>query len=452
MNTYNPWEVKSVQAFLSLKCPECIFTSKHEKLFQEHAVKNHPLSKALYDNTIFNDSTMRKEFNDKFLSKINAKTIDFEENPDDPEEITEYTLKKENVKKKRKLNNSLKGLRCKICDMIFVQEQFLIKHIEDSHSEGNTVYVNPNIKSEEPDIPIEIYQCSVCNDQFKSVAGVTFHLSTVHEGNKPNTCSDCDYSHKKMNVLKNHIESVHELIRREECEFCESRFVNKSSLRNHINAIHKKKKPFKCSQCDASYVMKSILNSHIEAVHEGKKPNKCSVCDYSCHQKSTLKRHIASVHEKKKPFKCCICSKTFALKQMVAKHFKTVHVGEKPYSCDCGSTFSSHANLKQHINTVHEDNKPHCCSLCPLSFLFPKDLKRHISEVHEKKRPYSCEECDTKFSNKGNFNAHMKKVHTNQDESETMIVVDPSMQDRINDMFLESIKMKGESKKEVYLV
>merc|ERR1740129_2204405 len=101
---------------------------------------------------------------------------------------------------------------CKICDMIFVQEQFLIKHIEDSHNEGNTVYVNPNVKSEEADIPIEIYQCSVCNDQFKSVAGVTFHLSTVHEGNKPNTCSDCDYSHKKMNVLKNHIESVHELI------------------------------------------------------------------------------------------------------------------------------------------------------------------------------------------------------------------------------------------------
>ena len=137
---------------------------------------------------------------------------------------------------------------------------------------------------------------------------------------------------------------------------------------------------------------------------------------------------------------------------MVAKHFKTVHVGEKPYSCDCGSTFSSHANLKQHINTVHEDNKPHCCSVCPLSFLFPKDLKRHVDEVHERKRPYSCDECDTKFSNKGNFNAHMKKVHTNQDENETMIVVDPSMQDRINDMFLESIKIKGESKKEVYLV
>ena len=48
MTTENPWKVDSVQAFSYLKCPECIFDSKEEDAFQDHAVENHPLSLALF--------------------------------------------------------------------------------------------------------------------------------------------------------------------------------------------------------------------------------------------------------------------------------------------------------------------------------------------------------------------------------------------------------------------
>ena len=44
----NPWQVDSVEAFTYLKCPECIFDAKEEKMFQNHAVENHPLSKVLF--------------------------------------------------------------------------------------------------------------------------------------------------------------------------------------------------------------------------------------------------------------------------------------------------------------------------------------------------------------------------------------------------------------------
>ena len=40
----NPWDVDSLQAFLTLKCPECDFCTDVETLFQAHAVANHPLS------------------------------------------------------------------------------------------------------------------------------------------------------------------------------------------------------------------------------------------------------------------------------------------------------------------------------------------------------------------------------------------------------------------------
>ena len=55
MNTVqleNPWKVESIQNFMCLKCPECTFFTKEEKDFEIHAVKNHPLSAALFDKTM----------------------------------------------------------------------------------------------------------------------------------------------------------------------------------------------------------------------------------------------------------------------------------------------------------------------------------------------------------------------------------------------------------------
>ena len=48
MTTTNPWQVDSIQAFSFLKCPECIFDTKEEELFQDHAIENHPLSFVLF--------------------------------------------------------------------------------------------------------------------------------------------------------------------------------------------------------------------------------------------------------------------------------------------------------------------------------------------------------------------------------------------------------------------
>ena len=47
----NPWQVDSLEEFAYLKCPECIFNTKKEDIFQDHAVKNHPLSHVLFGTT-----------------------------------------------------------------------------------------------------------------------------------------------------------------------------------------------------------------------------------------------------------------------------------------------------------------------------------------------------------------------------------------------------------------
>ena len=47
-NMKNPWQVKSIEDFYCLKCPECEFNSKEEDTFQDHAVLNHPMSAVLF--------------------------------------------------------------------------------------------------------------------------------------------------------------------------------------------------------------------------------------------------------------------------------------------------------------------------------------------------------------------------------------------------------------------
>ena len=52
MSTENPWKVDNIKAFSFLNCPECSFKIKDENSFQNHAVKNHPLSSVLFDGKL----------------------------------------------------------------------------------------------------------------------------------------------------------------------------------------------------------------------------------------------------------------------------------------------------------------------------------------------------------------------------------------------------------------
>ena len=44
----NPWLVENIQEFSFLNCPECAFKVKDEDKFQDHAVRNHSQSSALF--------------------------------------------------------------------------------------------------------------------------------------------------------------------------------------------------------------------------------------------------------------------------------------------------------------------------------------------------------------------------------------------------------------------
>ena len=66
----NPWQVKSIQEFSFLKCPECAFDSKEEDTFQDHAIENHPLKSEVRIGSLFGQ-IQRTEF---FFIEVKAIT------------------------------------------------------------------------------------------------------------------------------------------------------------------------------------------------------------------------------------------------------------------------------------------------------------------------------------------------------------------------------------------
>ena len=67
----NPWQVDSIQAFLCFKCPECIFNTKKEDIFEDHAIENHPLSLVLFSKTIKEEIEIENIFLSTETSSLN---------------------------------------------------------------------------------------------------------------------------------------------------------------------------------------------------------------------------------------------------------------------------------------------------------------------------------------------------------------------------------------------
>ena len=75
MMANNPWIADNLQAFLFLNCPECAFKTKKQTFFQNHAIRNHPLSCVFFTDT--NESEfLDSDCIDKTLEEIMYPEVD----------------------------------------------------------------------------------------------------------------------------------------------------------------------------------------------------------------------------------------------------------------------------------------------------------------------------------------------------------------------------------------
>ena len=282
----NPWHVDSIQEYSCLKCPECMFFTKEEFNFKDHATENHPLSFMLFG---------------KFEKEEEIKII-----ADSPAHERNNSRKGAS---KSDHSNSVherkKPYECSICSDTFSLKKGLKTHLASIH-EG-----------------IKPFECSVCFKRFVGNSKLRKHFSSVHEG-KNFECSLCDAKFSRQGNLKGHFESIHEGIKPFSCEKCDMNFAQKSNLKTHIAKYH----PVGISNEDKTTFTKDSTGKYA-----------CSICDNNYPFISYLKRHMKKYHpeiilnEDKKVFtkettekySCSMCDKSYPFLSYLKRHMKQTH-------------------------------------------------------------------------------------------------------------------------------
>ena len=235
--------------------------------------------------------------------------------------------------------------------------------------------------------------CNLCSITFSRKWSLKHHISTIHDGNKPNTkyqCEVCQQNFKCKRVLTVHIRKTHEKIKDCKCDLCPKEYYSERGLQCHKNEFHKMGNRFECEICNKSFTRRLTLKQHESIFHDGKdlklppKIHQCNQCPRSFRSEWFLNRHIKVTHD---PY-------TEILK------------------CDydgCKSTFKLETRLNEHKRNKHERERIQC-DLCKKSISWA-GFENHLNSVHLNKRTFNCEFCNRSWNKKPYFINHMKKIH-----------------------------------------
>ena len=351
MNTVqhkNPWLVESIQDFSCLKCPECVFFTKEENDFENHAVANHPLSSELFDET---------------MSSSEIKSADEEEVPGDVNDVKVHNLKKEpaylDTSERDPFDFSNTNIR--------QHGTHFMSALVGHDSSDNDYSFHPRNKAKKLKI-----------EPSTNIRQHGTHVESVHykKDGKIHACSLCDFQENDTSKFNNHLK-IH---KHYQCVDCENKFhgANSKTIFNmHLEHLEKteSQKP-----CDGKYIMH------------------CDLCSSRFEDENVFKSHVSSEHEvMPEIYYCSLCNYQTQSFAYWNKHVKTV------YECDnCGDTFHGHnarRNLKFHLKT-HQEKTPKPQKIKPRK---PRKLKPKIS--HE------CSHCEKSFPYLSYLNRHKKNIH-----------------------------------------
>ena len=166
--TFNPWDVPSAAVFLKYCCPECDYQVSDLPFFEEHASRNHELSRIFFRNVFENTKLVVKEepilpeqYLDVEFKTVLEDTDPFEDNSNNHTEEYETPINQYDFKYRKENLGFFEG-----------NDGFALKNEQETQDE--------NIQ----------YFCNTCDYVAPSQSRLTGHLQ-IHDEPKP--CPICPF-------------------------------------------------------------------------------------------------------------------------------------------------------------------------------------------------------------------------------------------------------------------
>ena len=206
LERFHPWNVKNIEDFLFLCCPECEIKTKNVNHFIDHAIREHQSSYEHVNDHVNNVN--QKVNNFETDEKVNKSPNCDNENDENKKVFTNITL-----------DDS--------------QSQIFIKLEETIHT---------NITNE-PVEDVKTFRCDRCPKKFKIKYHLTKHKRICTKPRKFD-CDTCDTRFYQKSDYTNHLESVHGIVPvMIKCELCDASYTTKTNLKKHLQSVHEKFKP-----------------------------------------------------------------------------------------------------------------------------------------------------------------------------------------------------------------
>jgi uncharacterized Zn-finger protein len=323
MDSDNPWQVESIEAFYFLKCPECMFFTQNDNSFYHHAVENHSLSFALFGKSAKSKELLAQKGilnEDVHFELKQTKNCEFENN--DKDELSDELSDK-------------------------LSDELLNKQPDEM------VFEHPSYTPE-----------ATMNE-------LVYIPETIHKSpwKKPVVSESSSNDSTNQKLMKQKTEG------NTRKEISKEIIKDQSCKNTQIKAIHEKKKP----------VQTLGVSSNGQAQIKTRLRRVACTCP-NCKNGDRGQKNNADGKPRKKQHNCHIpgCNKIYGKTSHLRAHLRR-HSDEKPFVCNwisCGKRFTRSDELQRHRRT-HSGEKRFACSECNKKFMRRDHLSKHI-KTHQK--------------------------------------------------------------------
>ncbi|CAH0604547.1 unnamed protein product [Chrysodeixis includens] len=291
---------------------------------------------------------------------------------------------------------------CKLCPAKFQLKQFIMKHVLDTHEDGQSrmplccVHCRARFKDKsllkkhirKGDCTVYV-ACDLCPEKFGNMQDFNDHALAIHAGS-------FDSSDNQSKCVDG---------RPTDCPLCGKKNSSYPNLVKHLKIIHSEEKPHYCQHCESKFEQATDLNKHIYMEHSdrtlGMATNEPDM--------SIVKEEAEEYH-----YSCTECNAIFETVDAWTDHQVAEH-NQVAHHCDqCDKKFLRPSELAEHKNT-HLRVKFYPCSVCPNSYSTPQKLSEHVQQSHPgvgavaaADSEFFCDICIRSFKSRQAYSNHMR--------------------------------------------